>query len=563
METETNRDPYLLQKDRKISAPLIEGTAERNEVYHEVESGIELLLAKALGQIENGLRSIRAQDIGEEAAAAEARIGSKPEEQWAQEAEARRVARREQYEQEMLKAAEEKKRQRAAEEKRREDERDKAEQDKRRRRREEEAEREREKARERKRQEEHELELAEHERERDERRERRRREERERERQRDNEHERERTRERERRRKSIDHSAKSIPPEQEKNLEEIALMELLKEGQAAAKSRQRPELERSEDIEPPTRKMLAPKSIVPRDPVAARLAKLEKSPVKSETPDSKTEAGKPEPAKATEEIAEMPTVVKEESSKQEPGEITAKPIIIRSIESIDKRTKEDLSTSMRPSSRHEERNERTPHERIIEKSHEPSRRTSSRVDNTRESDRPSHRERSRSRESRSYRDSRDFRRDRSRERSRSPPRRRRERSRSRTPPRRRSLGRSRSPPRRRRERSRSTTPPRRSLRGRSRTPPRRHRERSRSPPDIDRYVPSTSSRSNRDVERTSSRSQRDDRGRDRDNDQDRDSRRGGDSYAREREEKHRYFDIDRMSFRFFVVLDTAHSPLRL
>ncbi|KAF2104828.1 hypothetical protein NA57DRAFT_71033 [Rhizodiscina lignyota] len=410
VESETDRDPSLLAKDRRIAAPLIEGSAERSDIYRVVEDKVNQFVQELLVDAEQQLRAIRRQDVGEETAANEQRIGSKTEEEWAQEAEARRNERVEALEEEKekerrrdreeRKKVEDERRKRREEEEAREKERKERED---RRRAEREAEREREKERERKRQEEYEREQEQYEREREERRERRRREERERE-----EYERERTRGRERRRQSIDQGAKSIPPEQEKDLEEVALMELLKEGQKAAKSRQRPELERSEDLEPPARKMLVPKSIVPRDPAAARLAKLEKSPVKSDTSESKTEVGKitsVKPASSTKPVLETPELVpavKDEILKQEPREVATKSPVVRSIETNEKRMKDGMSASARPPSRQEEKRDRSPHEKLKERSHEPSRRVSGRHEEIRESDRGSYKERSRSRESRSY-----------------------------------------------------------------------------------------------------------------------------------------------------------------
>ncbi|KAF2398839.1 hypothetical protein EJ06DRAFT_558017 [Trichodelitschia bisporula] len=283
-DAEIDRQPSLLSKDRRNAAALIEGAAERSDVYRSAEDTVDAILARFMEQTELTLRDMRRKDIGDEAAEEERIRGSKTEEDYAHEFEERRAERLQklevereldrQREREERKAAEAERRRLREEEE--ELERERAEREEAKRLEQEKEERDRER---------------EYEREREERRERRRKDEArhrdERERRRDSSYDRNRHRgrdhrdreydRRDSRRPSIDpHKPEPEPvlPETDKDLEEIALRELLKESEKLTKSRHRPELEIDASLEPPPRKILPPKSIVPRDPVAARLSRL-------------------------------------------------------------------------------------------------------------------------------------------------------------------------------------------------------------------------------------------------------------------------------------------------
>ncbi|KAK7612154.1 complex proteins associated with Set1p component shg1-domain-containing protein [Phyllosticta paracitricarpa] len=159
-EFETTRNPTLLSKDRRIAAPLLEGAAERSEIYRAAETHIRVIIQSILDeQAESKMRDIRRTDIGDEAALDEARRGSKTDEDYLQEAEERRLQRqklreeklerqreREREEQERV---EEERRRRQEEEEAREREREEREERRRKEREERELERQREYERER------------------------------------------------------------------------------------------------------------------------------------------------------------------------------------------------------------------------------------------------------------------------------------------------------------------------------------------------------------------------------------------------------------------------------
>lgn len=278
-DAEIERDPYLLSKSRQNATALIEGAAERSDVYKAASVFIDQLIAKYTDTAEASMREIRISDVGEEAAREERINGSKTEEDYARESEARkqertrvRVEAKEVIRQKELaikKKEEEERRRRREEEDARERERDEADA-KRRREREEAEEKEREERRERRRREdEGRYRPREDDRYRDHR---------DRDRSRDRERDRDRDRDSRRSdRRSVDPPSRPRSPKPsvvtEKDLEEIALQELLKEGQMAAKSRSR--YDSDKDKPELARKLPPPKATVPRDPTSSRISRSE------------------------------------------------------------------------------------------------------------------------------------------------------------------------------------------------------------------------------------------------------------------------------------------------
>ncbi|KAI1007968.1 hypothetical protein K3495_g257 [Podosphaera aphanis] len=93
-EIELEKSDYdLLRKSRSTAQALIHGAVERAGVYRDSEQQIDALIDAHIAEIESGIRAIRKNDIGEEAAAAEQVRGAKTDEQYAQEANLRREAR--------------------------------------------------------------------------------------------------------------------------------------------------------------------------------------------------------------------------------------------------------------------------------------------------------------------------------------------------------------------------------------------------------------------------------------------------------------------------------------
>ncbi|KAF4207170.1 hypothetical protein CNMCM8927_003741 [Aspergillus lentulus] len=298
-ESEIEREPELLSRERGKAATLIEGAVDRSDVYKKAEKLIDALASNHLEFILNSVRDIRRQQVGDELAAKEEQAGNKTDEDFAAEIRAKREIREREWQETVRKQREleEQEARRKAEEerKKREIERQKEEEERARRK---EREEQRRAERERQRDEERRLE-EQREKERQERYERRRREERERyrdwdrsrdrdrSRTRDKDRDRDRDRERDRdRARSIGYRSpryrdsrreKSATPKEptqappppppppvavdDKSLEEAALQLLLKEGEElAAKARQKPEFdfEEAEAIEnglkpPPTK----------------------------------------------------------------------------------------------------------------------------------------------------------------------------------------------------------------------------------------------------------------------------------------------------------------------
>ncbi|TKA79635.1 hypothetical protein B0A55_03436 [Friedmanniomyces simplex] len=252
--TEIDRDPVkYLKPDRRMGAPLLEGAAARGDVYKRTDADIDAYIDQYLASAERALRDIRRREIGEEAADEEFERGDKSDEAYAAEAEERRKDRAKKHvEQERLRkkqeAQERKKKELEALKKKQielmqETERLQREQKRR-------AEREAWKA-------------AEKQKERDriqkynEERERAKKEQEERERVAREEHERKQQEKAERERK---------------RLEQEALDLLLREGKEMAEKGKRPELERSESMEPPPRllKHTASRSSLSRDEMRAQ-----------------------------------------------------------------------------------------------------------------------------------------------------------------------------------------------------------------------------------------------------------------------------------------------------
>ncbi|TVY17415.1 hypothetical protein LARI1_G004220 [Lachnellula arida] len=93
-EAELDRNAeQLLKLDRGKATLLIEGAVERAGTYQDAEAQIDALLDKHLAEMEKGIRGLRAEDIGAEAAAEEQARGGKTDAQYAAEATERREKR--------------------------------------------------------------------------------------------------------------------------------------------------------------------------------------------------------------------------------------------------------------------------------------------------------------------------------------------------------------------------------------------------------------------------------------------------------------------------------------
>ncbi|KFX99985.1 hypothetical protein V495_05928 [Pseudogymnoascus sp. VKM F-4514 (FW-929)] len=92
-ENELEVNQSLLSSSRGKAAILIEGVIDRSGIYQEAEAHIKRLLEDHVGTIEDGIRAIRRDDVGEEAAAEEEARGSKTDDQYAEEAATRRNER--------------------------------------------------------------------------------------------------------------------------------------------------------------------------------------------------------------------------------------------------------------------------------------------------------------------------------------------------------------------------------------------------------------------------------------------------------------------------------------
>ncbi|OBT69523.1 hypothetical protein VE03_01217 [Pseudogymnoascus sp. 23342-1-I1] len=241
-ENELEVNQSLLSSSRGKAAILIEGVIDRSGIYQEAEAHIKRLLEDHVGTIEDGIRAIRRDDVGEEAAAEEEARGSKTDDQYAEEAATRRQEReklREELREKERAIAEERRKLEKAR-KREEERKREAEEDKRR-----------------------------------EEREARRKLERESERERDRLRDRDYSRDRSRdggRRKRMDDSRDERKPAAKANLsreevdrlEQEALAMLMKEGKRTSqRSRHQLEPEVDETLAPPPRKAMPASAIKP------------------------------------------------------------------------------------------------------------------------------------------------------------------------------------------------------------------------------------------------------------------------------------------------------------
>ncbi|KAJ5097296.1 hypothetical protein N7456_008017 [Penicillium angulare] len=260
-ESEIEREPAHLSRERGKAATLIEGAVDRSDVYKNAELSIDRLASIHLGSILDSVRDIRRHEIGDEAAAKEEEAGNKTDSEYEACVTAKRDEREKVWREEMRKQKEiddEQKRIKDEERrKRREIERKKDDEDRARRK---EVDDQRRAERERLRDEQRAID-EQRDRERDERYERRRREDRDRYRERDRSRTRDfrdrspayrsdrglspRSRDSKRDRPAISKDPTPAPgPVDEKSLEEAALQMLLKEGEElAAKARQKPEFD--------------------------------------------------------------------------------------------------------------------------------------------------------------------------------------------------------------------------------------------------------------------------------------------------------------------------------
>ncbi|KAK0926459.1 hypothetical protein LTR29_017863 [Friedmanniomyces endolithicus] len=252
--TEIDRDPVkYLKPDRRMGAPLLEGAAARGDVYKKTETDIDAYIDQYLASAERALRDIRRREIGEEAAEKEFELGNKSDEAYAAEAEERRKdLAKKHVEQERLRkkqeASERKKKELEALKKKQieltqETERLQREQKRR-------AEREAWKAAEKQKERDRIQKYNE-----------------EREAAKKEQEDRERVAREEKERKQ-----KEKAEREQKRLEQEALDLLLREGKEMAEKGKRPELERSESMEPPSRllKYTAPRNSLSRDEMRAQ-----------------------------------------------------------------------------------------------------------------------------------------------------------------------------------------------------------------------------------------------------------------------------------------------------
>ena len=78
----------------------MQGAVDRSNIYKGVESCLDALIAEHIGHVEKVGREIRSNEVGEETAAEEEKRGNKPDEEYAREATERREVRRKQREKE-------------------------------------------------------------------------------------------------------------------------------------------------------------------------------------------------------------------------------------------------------------------------------------------------------------------------------------------------------------------------------------------------------------------------------------------------------------------------------
>ncbi|RDW88628.1 hypothetical protein BP6252_00660 [Coleophoma cylindrospora] len=289
---ELEKNPtQLLKFDQGRAVALLAGAVDRAGVYQTAETRIDALIDAHVQEVEKGIRALRREDIGEEAARAEESRGGKTDEQYAAEYAAKRAAREEarekEREEERLALEEKKKAEKARrreEEKRLELEHEKRRQEREARRKADEEARARERERERERDRERERERErdrERGRDRDRARERDRdRDDRPRERDRERDRERERDKERDRSdrlHRDDDTPSHKEPPkdnkkskteaelskEESERLTRLALAELTKESKPISQSHSHMELEIDRSLAPPPRKTMPASAINP------------------------------------------------------------------------------------------------------------------------------------------------------------------------------------------------------------------------------------------------------------------------------------------------------------
>ncbi|OOQ82475.1 Arginine rich protein [Penicillium brasilianum] len=105
-ESEIEREPAHLSRERGKAATLIEGAVDRSDVYKNVEDSIDQLASKHLQNILNSVRAIRREEIGEEAASKEDFAGSKTDEDYEAFVRAKRDEREKIWREEMRKQKE-------------------------------------------------------------------------------------------------------------------------------------------------------------------------------------------------------------------------------------------------------------------------------------------------------------------------------------------------------------------------------------------------------------------------------------------------------------------------
>ncbi|KAL8886838.1 MAG: hypothetical protein Q9192_006422, partial [Flavoplaca navasiana] len=98
-DTEIDRDPSFLSRDRGKAATLLQGAVDRSDIYKSVEQSLDRLVSKHLNHVLAIGREIRRAEIGEDAAAEEEQRGNITDEDYAKAAAAKREAREQQRKQ--------------------------------------------------------------------------------------------------------------------------------------------------------------------------------------------------------------------------------------------------------------------------------------------------------------------------------------------------------------------------------------------------------------------------------------------------------------------------------
>ena len=93
-DAEIDKDPNLLSRERGKAATLIQGAVERSGVYQDVGVRLDQEILKHLEIVDEAVREIRREEIGDSLAAEEGRRGGKSDETYAAETEARQGLRR-------------------------------------------------------------------------------------------------------------------------------------------------------------------------------------------------------------------------------------------------------------------------------------------------------------------------------------------------------------------------------------------------------------------------------------------------------------------------------------